>query len=156
VRIDPRFERLFREEYTRVYRAVYLLCRDREIAQDATQEAFARCLARWERLADRPWVAGWLTTTGMNVARRAMRRRPEPQIPSPAVAPTTEEALDLHRAMRLLPARQQEAVVLYYGLDLPVEDVASAMGCRPGTVKAHLSKARAALAGTLQEDSIER
>jgi RNA polymerase sigma-70 factor (ECF subfamily) len=64
--------------------------------------------------------------------------------------------MDLHRALQLLPARQLEAVVLYYGLDLPVEDVASAMGCRAGTVKAHLSRARAALAGKLQEDSVER
>jgi RNA polymerase sigma-70 factor (ECF subfamily) len=138
-----------------VYRAVYLLCRDRGVAEDATQEAFARCLARWERLADRPWVAGWVTTTAMNVARRALRRHPETAAPMPDPR-TTEESMDLNRALQLLPARQLEAVVLYYGLDLPVEDVASAMGCRAGTVKAHLSRARAALAGKLQEDAVER
>lgn len=154
--VDQRFERLFREEYEHVYRAVYLLCRDREVAADATQEAFARCLARWDRLADRSWVAGWITTTGINVARRALRRRPIPPASDPEGGPAPEASFDLHRALRLLPARQQEAVVLYYGFDLSIEGVASVMGCRTGTVKAHLARARSSLADQLREDSLER
>lgn len=47
-------------------------------------------------------------------------------------------------------------MVLHYGFDLPLQDVASAMGCRVGTVKSHLSRARAALSKTLQEDAVER
>lgn len=98
--VDPRFEQLFKEEYEHVYRAVYLLCQDRQAAEDATQEAFARCLARWERLGGRPWVAGWVTTTAMNAARRAFRWRPDPpQAEEPASR--LEESLDLSRAIRL-------------------------------------------------------
>ena len=67
-----------------------------------------------------------------------------------------EESVDLHRALGRLPARQQEAVVLYYGLDFPLDQVASAMGCRLGTVKSHLFRARAALAQALGEDRVER
>jgi RNA polymerase sigma-70 factor (ECF subfamily) len=91
----------------------------------------------------------------MNAARRALRRRLQP--PELEAAPAmAEESLDLQQAIRRLPVRQQEAVVLYYGLDLTLDDVASAMGCRPGTVKAHLARARAALGEALAEDSIER
>jgi RNA polymerase sigma-70 factor (ECF subfamily) len=58
--------------------------------------------------------------------------------------------LDLWRSIRALPRRQQEAVVLHYVADLPVSEVAAAMRCGEGTVKAHLSRARAAL-GTERE-----
>jgi DNA-directed RNA polymerase specialized sigma24 family protein len=47
--------------------------------------------------------------------------------------------------VRVLPRRQQEAVLLHYAADLPLWDVAGAMKCEEGTVKAHLAKAREAL-----------
>jgi RNA polymerase sigma-70 factor (ECF subfamily) len=58
--------------------------------------------------------------------------------------------LDLRRAIGGLPRRQQQAVVLHYLLGLPLEEAAHAMGCREGTVKVHLSRARAALAAALE------
>jgi RNA polymerase sigma factor (sigma-70 family) len=69
---------------------------------------------------------------------------------SPAADDTTR--LDVHAAVRRLPARQQEAVVLHYLLDLSVADTAAAMGCDQGTVKTHLSRARAALLRALSID----
>src|SRR5206468_10629294 len=97
-----------------VFRAVFALCSDAGVAEDATQEAFARALERWRRLRDRPWVAGWVTTTALNSARRSLRRRgTEMQAQRPAhVDP--DEALDLWRGVRALPHRQQEAVGLHY------------------------------------------
>jgi RNA polymerase sigma-70 factor, ECF subfamily len=144
VNVDPAFQRLYEEEAGSVFRTVYLLCRDRSVAEEATQEAFARALERWPRLRDRPWVGGWITTTAVNVARRAMRRRRSPQ-PADATGTDVEEAVDLWRAVRTLSLRQQQAVVLRYRLDLTVEDVAAAMGCDAGTVRTHLARAREAL-----------
>lgn len=165
MRIDPEFERLYQREFQAVYRAVYLLAGDRAAAEDSTQEAFARCLERWNRLGDKPWVAGWVTTTALNHVRRSLRRRfalvrPDPpaSTPSPsdpsaarresAVAPGPEAqdtSLDLWRAVRQLPPRQQQAVVLHYAMDLPLVEVAEAMGVSQGAVKAHLARAREAL-----------
>lgn len=148
MRIDPGFEELYQAEYGPVFRAAYLLCGDRAMAEDATQEAFARALERWGRLAGRSWAAGWVVTTALNVTRRALRRRPVPiTVGNPSLDP--DELLDLRRALRALPPRQQQAVVLYYLQDLRVEDVAKAMGTAPGTVKAHLFRAREALASKL-------
>jgi RNA polymerase sigma-70 factor (ECF subfamily) len=58
--------------------------------------------------------------------------------------------LDLLTALRSLPDRQQEAVVLHYLVDCPVTTVADLMGVSEGTVKAHLHKARAALHALLE------
>jgi RNA polymerase sigma-70 factor, ECF subfamily len=148
VRVDPGFEELYRREHATVFRAVFRLCGDRAVAEDATQEAFARALARWRRLRGKGWAAGWVTTTALNVARRALRRRPEPAARSDET--DVDAAADVWLAVRRLPRRQQEAVVLFYVADLPLAGVAAAMGCAEGTAKAHLARARESLRGTLE------
>jgi RNA polymerase sigma-70 factor (ECF subfamily) len=157
VTVAEGFQSMYEAEFARVFRAVALVCGDRSVAEDATQEAFARALARWPRLRDAPWAAGWVTTTAINVARRQLRHSPVPP-DDPAPEPDREALLDLKVAIRRLPPRQQEAVVLHYLLDLPVADAASAMRCDQGTVKTHLSRARISLGRSLErgaDDQIE-
>src|SRR5207244_12651177 len=48
-------------------------------------------------------------------------------------------------ALRKVPAEQRRALVLYHLADLTVEQIAAETGVRPGTVKARLARARAAL-----------
>ncbi len=48
----------------------------------------------------------------------------------------------MFEALRQLPPGQRAAVVLRYWNDLSVEEIAGALGCRPGTVKSRLHKAR--------------
>ena len=148
--VDPGFEALYEGEFASVYRAAFLLCGDRSTAEDATQEVFARALVRWRRLEGQPWAAGWVMTTAMNAARRAMRRRPTLPGEPRATATDHDDRLDVRDAIGRLPARQQEAVALHYLLDLSVSDTAAAMGVTGGTVKAHLSRAREALGGWLR------
>jgi RNA polymerase sigma-70 factor (ECF subfamily) len=141
---DPAFRDLYEREFPAVFRAAYALSGDRELAEDAAQEAFARALSSWRRLAGESWAAGWVTTTALNVARRGLRRRRVGESPRPE--PVDADALlDLRAAISDLPARQQTAVILHHLMDLPVRDVAAAMQCREGTVKAHLSKGRAGI-----------
>jgi len=56
------------------------------------------------------------------------------------------------RALRRLPRRQREALVLRYYLELDDEEVARAMGIRPGTVRSTMVRALAALANGLGEE----
>lgn len=158
MKVDPRFAELYEAEFDGVFRAAYALCGDRSLAEDAAQEAFARALERWGRLREQPWVMGWVVSTALNVARRTLRRRPAPRPqPGPGSGATSEPetAMDLVRAIRDLPRRQQEAVVLHYVADMPVSEVASVMGCEEGTVKAHLSRARDALARRLGGERVD-
>ena len=154
MRIDPSFAELYRAEFDTVFRAVGALCRDRDVAEEATQEAFARALERWRRLRGKPWAAGWVTTTAMNVARRMLRKRPA--LHRGAETEDTDETIDLWRGVRELPERQQQAVILFYVLDLSVTEVAEAMRCSTGSVKTHLHRARAWLRSTLQEAHDDR
>jgi RNA polymerase sigma-70 factor, ECF subfamily len=148
---SPGFRELYEREFASVYRAAYALSGDRSLAEEATQEAFARALARWRRLAGEPWAGGWVMTTALNFARRQMRERPLTAEPGQADA-DAEALIDLRGAVRTLPARQQTAVVLHYLMGLPVGEVAGSMGCKEGTVKAHLARARAALERRLTDE----
>jgi len=149
VRADDGFQGFYQAEFAKVFRAALVICRDPDAAEDATQEAFARALARWRRLREEPWAPGWVITTAMNLARRAMRRRS--LLGRPGARPTDEETrLDLWEGVRALPSKQQTAVILHYAIDLPIAEVAAAMGCAEGTVKAHLAKARASLRTALE------
>jgi RNA polymerase sigma-70 factor (ECF subfamily) len=143
VKTDSAFERFYTNEAKAVFTAVYLMCRDRQLAEDATQEAFARALERWARLEPQPWAAGWVVTTALNVARRSLRRHWA--WPIAREVRNQEEAVDLWTAVRRLPRRQQEAVVLYYRMGLPVQEIAQIFGCEQGTVRTHLTRARESL-----------
>jgi len=151
VKAGSEFERFYEREAQAVFSAVFLLCRDRALAEDAAQEAFARAFARWGRLGTQPWSAGWVTTTALNVARRSLRRRPLPPHQDPE--PATRADVDLWAAVRRLPRRQQQAVVRHYRMDLPVREVAEILGCREGTVRTHLARARAVLRSELEGGS---
>jgi RNA polymerase sigma factor (sigma-70 family) len=158
VKVEEGFLELYQREFPAVYRAAFVLSGDRDLAEEATQEAFARALARWNRLGEASWVAGWVTTTALNLVKRHKRRAPDQTtVPRPAddTGQDLDASVDLWRAVRLLPRRQREAVALHYLMDLSVQDSATAMGCSEGTVKAHLSRARASiereLAGTRGE-----
>jgi RNA polymerase sigma-70 factor, ECF subfamily len=154
VTVHAGFRALYEQEFARVYRAVYLLAGDRQLAEDASQEAFARALSRWRRLASHPAPAAWVTTTALNVARRQLRRRPRVPVPD-AIDDQGEDRVAVMQAVRGLPPRQQEAVALHYLLDLPVADTAIAMGIDEGTVKTHLSRARDALARALDDPATD-
>ena len=156
MQLESDFREFYEREYPTVLGATFLLARDRAAAEDATQEGFARALERWERLRDKEWVGGWVMRTAMNSVRRSRRWRSrvvDTARDHDRAAPEVDLATrtDLWNAVRQLPRRQREATVLFYALDLPVEQVAEAMGCSEGAVKAHLFKARAALARLTME-----
>ncbi len=146
------FGDFYRGEFPQVYRAAYAVTGDGEVAFDLAQEAFARAYARWRRLSREEWAGGWVMTTALNLAKRRFRRQ-EPALPEPdprvAASPRLDR-IDLVRALRALPSRQRQALVLHYVGDLDTVAVAHVMGITEGTVKAHLAQGRAALRKKLE------
>ncbi|MGH2789924.1 MAG: RNA polymerase sigma factor [Actinomycetota bacterium] len=141
------FEDFYRSEYGRVFGALYVATGSADLAQDATQEAFQRAFARWRRLGEEQWAAGWVVTTALNHSRRLARRakrEPTSFLTETSLEGGEPEAnrVDLVRSVRTLPRRQREAIVLYYLLDLPIPAVAMLMDQTEGSVKAHLAHAR--------------
>jgi RNA polymerase sigma factor (sigma-70 family) len=144
---------------------------DRSAAEDVVQDAFLGLYRRWERLADPAVAQSYLRTSVLNGCRTALRTRPRHGVLSDgtdaheaAVAGRSHslslslslesaEATVVHgeehravlAAIRRLPARQREALVLRYYLDLTEEQTADAMQVSRGTVKSATSRAIAAV-----------
>jgi RNA polymerase sigma factor (sigma-70 family) len=136
---DEVFEAMWREHYQPVARSAYLVVGDREEAADVAQEAFARALQRWPevRQLDRP--ESWVHKVAVNLAisrRRALGRRFRALREIPVVASPDPPRDDLAAALRSLTSAQRSVVALRFYLDWSVDDVASALGKRPGTVRA--------------------
>ena len=141
------FGDFYRLEFPQAFRAAYLVTNDTQTALDVTQEAFERAYARWRRLSREQWAGGWVMTTVLNLAKRRFRGPgvgPLPDLPGTTPGPEATR-VDLVRALRLLPARQRQALVLHYVGDLDTAAVAHVMRVSEGTVKAHLAQGRAAL-----------
>lgn len=141
------FEEFYQREFPLVYRASFLASGDRDRALDATQEAFGRALARWRRLSKESWAGGWVMTTALNLLKSPQRKVAGEERGS-LEAPGIERVL-VEDALRWLPRRQREALILFYIADLPLPAIAELMKVAQGTVKAHLAQGRAALRARL-------
>lgn len=130
-------------------------------AEDVVQEAFVRAIDHADRLRRVDNPEAWLRTVAVNLHRSRWRRLRryaglEPRlVPLPAPGLDGTDRLALLAALRALPAAQREAIALYHLADLPVQEVAATLGVPVGTVKARLSRGRAALADLLADDDPE-
>jgi RNA polymerase sigma-70 factor (sigma-E family) len=156
---DERIAELFDQHYQGLCRLAVVLLGDPGRAEEVVQEAFVRTYAGWSRIR-RPERAQWyLRRAVVNGCRSAARRRVTEDRGNRILAVVDEGGEDeeeragrvqsVLQAVRALPPRQREAVVLRYYEDLPEATIAATLGCSVGTVKSQLSKARARLARDL-------
>ncbi|GAA1664950.1 sigma-70 family RNA polymerase sigma factor [Fodinicola feengrottensis] len=138
--------------------SAYALTGDAAEAQDAVQEAFVRALARPGPVLAADSPEAWLRKVALNIARSRFRRRHRLDVllrrePPPAqnIPGVTPDRLAVLAAIRRLPRSQAEAIALYHLADLSVDEVARTLGVPTGTVKARLSRRRAALATLLAD-----
>jgi RNA polymerase sigma-70 factor (sigma-E family) len=138
---------LYRERYVAMVRLAYLMVGSTTVAEDLVQDAFARMHRHWDT-TEHP--RAYLRTTVVNACRSYLRRqalerayRRHPSAVSDSVHPP--EADELFDALAALPSRQRAALVLRFYEDLSEADIASALGCRPGTVKSLLHRGLAEL-----------
>lgn len=143
-------------------RLAYVMLGDRAAAEDVVQDAFLGLYKRWSRLRDTARAPGYLRVSVLNGCRMVLRSRARrddqatgepPWESAEATALVEEDHRRLLLAIRSLPPRQREALVLRYYLDLSEEEAARSMGVRLGTVKSTTSRALTALGRVMQESS---
>ncbi len=155
---------LFDQHHTQLVRLAVLLGADGD-AEDVVAEAFCELYRRWPRLRDAHAAPAYLRSVVCNLVRMRLRhlqvvRRHSSVHGSDHLedAGSAEQEVVLRedhrevvRALRELPERQRQALVLRYWLDLREAEVAAAMGISAGAVKAHTSRGMAALTRLLGE-----
>lgn len=141
-----------------VTRLLLLRCRQPADAEDCYQEVFLKLLTAKGPFRDQEHIKAWLIRVtlheAVNLHRQFWHRKVgllgESPFPPEAVAPesSTWEVLE---TLRTLPGHQRDVLYLHCVEGYSVEETATILGLRPGTVKSRLSRARAALRKQLQE-----
>ena len=156
---------LFEAHALGLVRLAKVMLGDQSIAEDVVQDAFVGMYRRWASLQDRDKALGYLRMSVLNGCRTAHRnrtRRERALLLTPdadAIASAEESALigeanrEVLAALRALPARQREAVVLRHYLGLTEEEAARAMKITRGTVKSATSRGLSTLARILKEEA---
>jgi RNA polymerase sigma-70 factor, ECF subfamily len=148
---DTRFEEFFERHRDRLFRAVWLVCRNRHEAEEICQEAFLRLWERWDRVVRLEEPAGYLFRTAMNLHRNRRRkaavaiRRLAGSSPPRDELEAVETRDAVVRALGRLTSRQRAALVLIDLLDMTSEQAARALGVRAATVRVLAARGRAAL-----------
>ena len=155
---EREFDDFYAASFQRITGQVYAMIGSRDEAQECVQEAFVRAWAHRKKLERAEHPEAWVRTTAYRLAvsrwRRTVRgRRPVDRAVGAATetAAPSEAHVALVTALRQLPEAQRQALVLHHIADLPVHDVAREMGVPEGTIKARLSRGRAALAALLTD-----
>jgi RNA polymerase sigma-70 factor (ECF subfamily) len=139
--------------YEREYRGLVALASsligDRSMAEDIAQDALLVALRRWDHVAALESPLGWVRKVVANksvslIRRRLAELRALTRIGSLADrrADGPESDADFWMLVRSLPRRQAQVVALHYVSDMSVLEIAATLGCKEGSVKASLFKAR--------------
>jgi RNA polymerase sigma-70 factor (sigma-E family) len=151
---------IYHGEYKSLVRLAVLLVHDVPTAEEVVQDAFEAMHTAWRRLREEEKALSYLRQAVVNRSRSVLRHRTvvDRNAPKPAPdEPSAEhgalaliERSAVIAALRTLPDRQREAVVLRYYADLSEADIAATMGISRGAVKSHTARAMAALKSILE------
>lgn len=154
---------IYRGHYGQLVRLALLLVHDVQTAEEVVQDAFVSMNDAWRRLHDAEKALSYLRQTVVNRSRSVLRHRkvvdmhaPKPAPDEPSAEQAAMAVLEsdaVGAALRMLPERQREAIVLRYYLDLSEADIAKTMGISKGAVKSHTARAMAALKSILLQET---
>jgi RNA polymerase sigma-70 factor (sigma-E family) len=160
---DRAVTELYASHYRSLVRLAALLVRDIGTAEEVVQDSFVAMHGGWRRLRDSEKALSYLRQSVVNRSRSVLRHRvvvdrnapkPPPDMPSAehgAIALLERSAVIA--ALRTLPARQREALVLRFYADMSEAQIADAMQISKGAVKSHTARAMATLRTLLERDA---
>lgn len=156
----PSFDDFYRVQFPRLVPLARALCGP-DIADDIAQEAMVVAYRKWRTVNQLASPETWVRRTCANLAVSAFRRRVSEAKallrlgrPVDRPGPTPDDEA-FWSAVRALPKRQAQSAALRYVYELSVAEIAETLDISEGSVKRHLSRARAALIERLRLDSEE-
>jgi RNA polymerase sigma-70 factor (sigma-E family) len=150
---------IYTTHYRSLVRLAVLLVADVAAAEEIVQDSFIAMHGAWRRLPDPERALSYLRQSVVNRSRSVLRLRvvdknapkPAPDMPSAEhyAIPLLERSAVI-AALRTLPPRQREALVLKFYADLSEAQIADSMGISRGAVKSHTARGVAALRVVLE------
>ena len=148
--------------YRSLVRLAAMLVKDTQTAEEVVQDAFVSMHGGWHRLKDTEKALAYMRQAVVNKSRSVLRHRmvvdknlqnAPPDMPSAEHGAFVLLERDaVVAALRGLPERQREAIVLRYYADLSEAEIAATMKISRGAVKSHTARGMAALRAALEEE----
>lgn len=163
VRADPEsaVTALYQEHALSLIRLAHIMLGSRAAAEDVVQDAFYGLYRRWDHLADQEKALGYLRSSVLNGSRSVLRAAGKPRLlPMPGpdtsaelVVLASERSREIIAALRTLPDRQREVLVLRFYLGLDDNQIARDLRMNPSTIRSARRRGLAALKRALKEMS---
>jgi RNA polymerase sigma factor (sigma-70 family) len=143
------FEACYRRLWPQMVRLAHLVCGSEALGEEVVQDAFLGLQQRWHDV-ERPeaYVRSAVLNRARTAGRRSWRERPG-DVPERGLD-LTPETDAVWGVLRTLSERQRAAVVLRFYEDLPDDEIARLLGCRPATVRSLVHRALARLQEVLR------
>jgi RNA polymerase sigma-70 factor (sigma-E family) len=159
---DAAVAHLYAAHWRSLVRLAALLMGETASAEEVVADAFVALHRRWSGLQDPQAAHAYLRASVVNGSRSVRRHRdvevrhrqpgaPEPAGPEERAVRADEDARVMS-ALRRLPRRQQEVLVLRYYADASEAEIADALGISRGAVKSHAHRGVSALRQALTEE----
>jgi RNA polymerase sigma-70 factor (sigma-E family) len=159
---DAAISALFRLHFWALVRLARQLVDDQQTAEDVVQDAFLTLHRRWTKLRDPDSALTYVRSAVLNLSRsqirrHQIRRRLDSTVTEGAAPAADARALSgadadrISAALRRLPRRQREVLVLRYWSELDEQEIARTLGVSRGSVKTHVHRAMRALERELGE-----
>jgi RNA polymerase sigma factor (sigma-70 family) len=160
--IAPAVTDLFRDHHLELVRLALLMVGDLATAEDVVQDAFERLHRGWDGLRKKSSGLAYVRASVLNGCRSVHRRAAVARKHGPRLAGrreadgadlalATDDRSEMAAALRLLPRRQREVLVLRYYADLDIAEIAETLHITPSAVRASNSRGLVALARALRE-----
>ena len=159
--VDAFVVAMYQEHGRGLVRMVRLFVDDRNAAEDLVQEAFIRLARSAHRISDERKAAAYLRSIVLNLARDHNRRGlvslrhrlplDDRQVSTEDIVVLSEEHQQVVDALRELPRRQRDCLILRYFDELGIDDIAETLGVSRNSVKTHLTRGMRALEGQLTQ-----
>lgn len=133
-----RIEQIYRDQRDRLWRAVYALAGDYDLAADSVAEAFTQALRHGQLRDPLAWI--WKAAFRIAMGELKRRRALTTIVEHPYSMP--DSSIDLLQALARLSPKQRGSLILHYYAGYPTRDVAEILGSTAAAVRVHLSIGR--------------
>lgn len=156
---EDAYGRFFESHHADLSRLAFMLTGEASVADDLAADAFVEMWRHWSRVEAADSPVAYARGIVANLARQWIKRQARDRagllglglLRRGAAEPDTSAVLDVRAALRLLPPRRRECVVLRYAFDVPEREVAEILGISVGAVKSQTSRGAAQLSTYLQD-----
>ncbi|MBQ7133452.1 MAG: sigma-70 family RNA polymerase sigma factor [Ruminococcus sp.] len=155
------FSEIYNENSDSILRLCYMYLKDKELAQDATQETFLKAYRKFYSFKELSSINTWLTSIAINTCKNIIRKSnykekdislEEVEYQLSYAMSDNDKTLAVSDAVTSLPQDYREIILLRYYRDLPIKDIAKLLSLPQTTVNYRLLKAKSLLKDILKED----